>query len=88
MEKKFNIPNTDLYVSPMGMGTVDAGVAWGRDAASADSMFGTFIEAGGNLIDCAHVYSDVIGLQQFQRAFQIAAHVSLGAAVEMQIVVR
>ena len=62
MEKKFNIPNTDLYVSPMGMGTVDAGVAWGRDAASADSMFGTFIEAGGNLIDCAHVYSDWIAV--------------------------
>lgn len=62
MEKNFNIPNTDLYISPMGMGTVDAGVTWGRDAASADSMFGTFVEAGGNLIDCAHVYSDWIAV--------------------------
>ncbi|MDO4615491.1 MAG: aldo/keto reductase [Lachnospiraceae bacterium] len=62
MNKNFNIKNTELFISPMGMGTVDAGVAWGRDAKSADSMFGTFIEAGGNLIDCAHVYSDWIAV--------------------------
>lgn len=62
MERNMNIPNTDLYISPMGMGTVDAGVAWGKDAASADAMFGTFVEAGGNLIDCAHVYSDWIAV--------------------------
>lgn len=58
MERNVNIPNTDLFISPMGMGTVDAGVNWGRDVQSQDSMFGTFIEQGGNLIDCAHVYSD------------------------------
>ena len=74
MEKNFNIPNTDLYVSPMGMGTVDAGVAWGLDAASADSIFGTFIEAGGNLIDCAHVYSDwaaVDGIHEIGRCERV-----------------
>jgi aryl-alcohol dehydrogenase-like predicted oxidoreductase len=62
MNNNFNIPNTELYISPMGLGTVDAGVAWGKDTASADSIFGTFIEAGGNLIDCAHVYSDWIAV--------------------------
>lgn len=62
MERNVIIPNTELKISPMGMGTVDAGVTWGKDNASADSMFGTFIEAGGNLIDCAHVYSDWIAV--------------------------
>ena len=71
---KFLIPNTELQISPMGLGTVDAGVRWGKDAASADSMFGTFVEQGGNLIDCAHVYADwlvVDGRQETSRAERV-----------------
>ena len=77
MEKNVLIPNTDLVVSPMGMGTVDAGVTWGKDDASADSMFGTFIEAGGNLIDCAHVYSDwamVDGIKEIGRCERVTGN--------------
>lgn len=47
MEKNMNkimIPNTELKVSQMGLGTVDAGVRWGKEAADADAMFGTFVE--------------------------------------------
>ncbi|MCD8051576.1 MAG: aldo/keto reductase [Clostridiales bacterium] len=72
--EKIMIPNTDLTISPMGLGTVDAGVRWGKDAASQDSMFGTFVEQGGNLIDCAHVYADwvvVDGRQEVARAERI-----------------
>lgn len=74
MKADFNIPDTDLYISPMGMGTVDAGVTWGKDAASEDSMFGTFLEVGGNLIDCAHVYSDwavVDGVHEIARCERV-----------------
>lgn len=77
MKKNVLIPNTDLVVSPMGMGTVDAGVTWGKDDASADSMFGTFIEAGGNLIDCAHVYSDwamVDGIKEIGRCERVTGN--------------
>ena len=62
MKNDVKIPDTDLCVSPMGLGTVDAGVTWGADATTADSMFGTFVDAGGNLIDCAHVYSDWVAV--------------------------
>ncbi|MGM9537073.1 MAG: aldo/keto reductase [Candidatus Onthomonas sp.] len=74
MEHNIIIPNTDLKISPMGLGTVDAGVRWGKDAASADSMFGTFTDLGGNLIDCAHVYADwqiVDGRQETARAERV-----------------
>lgn len=56
MEKRFLIPGTDLSVYPIGLGTVDAGLRW--DGADADRIFDTYLEQGGNLIDCAHVYSD------------------------------
>lgn len=74
MEHNIIIPNTELKISPMGLGTVDAGVRWGKDAASADSMFGTFTDMGGNLIDCAHVYADwqiVDGRQETARAERV-----------------
>ncbi len=74
MEHNIVIPNTELKISPMGLGTVDAGVQWGKDAKSADSMFGTFMDMGGNLIDCAHVYADwqvVDGRQETARAERV-----------------
>ena len=55
MEKRFLIPGTDLSVYPIGLGTVDAGLRW--DGADADRIFDTYLGQGGNLIDCAHVYS-------------------------------
>ena len=58
----------------MGLGTVDAGVHWGKEASEADAMFGTFTELGGNLIDCAHVYADwqvVDGRQETARAERV-----------------
>lgn len=56
MEKRIKIPNTELSVFPIGLGTVDAGLLW--DGADADRIFDTYLDCGGNLIDCAHVYSD------------------------------
>lgn len=56
MEKRILIPDTELSVYPIGLGTVDAGLRW--DGADADRIFDTYVQRGGNLIDCAHVYSD------------------------------
>lgn len=56
MEKRIVIPDTDLSLFPIGLGTVDAGLKW--DGPEADRIFGTYLEQGGNVIDTAHVYSD------------------------------
>ena len=71
MERNILIPDTDLKVSPLGLGTVDAGVRWGKDEAGQDLIYGTYMDQGGNLIDCAHVYADwqvVDGRQEVARA--------------------
>ncbi len=56
MKKRVIIPNTDLEVFPMGLGTVDAGIKW--DGQDAYNIFDMYLDQGGNLIDTAHVYSD------------------------------
>jgi aryl-alcohol dehydrogenase-like predicted oxidoreductase len=52
------IPNTDLVVSVLCLGTGEAGANY--DRATGFAMLDTFIEQGGNLLDTAHVYSDWI----------------------------
>ena len=52
------IPNTDLVVSVLSLGTAEAGGNF--DRATAFAMLDAFIEQGGNLLDTAHVYSDWI----------------------------
>lgn len=54
--KKIKIPRTDLELSPIGLGTVNAGLSW--DHEDAFKIFENYLAAGGNLIDTAHVYSD------------------------------
>ena len=56
MQNKIVIPQTDLSLCPIGLGTVGAGLDW--DGADAYLIFNTYMELGGNLIDSAHVYSD------------------------------
>ena len=56
MDKRIRIPDTDLAVFPIGLGTVDAGLLW--DGKDADAIFETYLSQGGNFVDCAHVYSD------------------------------
>lgn len=56
MERRINISNTELSVFPIGLGTVDAGLRW--DGAEGDRIFDAYLYQGGNLLDCAHVYSD------------------------------
>lgn len=56
MNTKIKVPNTDIEIHPLGLGTVNAGLAW--DGKDADRIFDVFLGMGGSLIDTAHVYSD------------------------------
>ncbi len=55
MEKR-QIQDTELWVSPFGLGTADAGVGWKEE--ETDRIIGSYLELGGNVVDTAHVYSD------------------------------
>lgn len=55
---KIQIPETDLILSPMGLGCVNAGLKW--DGKEADRLFDAFFDLGGNFYDTARVYSDWI----------------------------
>ena len=47
-----------LIVSPLALGTMTFGAGrWGADEPTARAIFDTYVEAGGNLIDTADVYS-------------------------------
>lgn len=54
--KRIQIPHTDLTVSPLGLGTGNYGA--GISIADAARQMDKFLDAGGNLIDTAHVYND------------------------------
>lgn len=47
-----------LTVSPLALGTMIFGAGrWGADEATARSIFDAYVDAGGNFIDTADVYS-------------------------------
>jgi Predicted oxidoreductases (related to aryl-alcohol dehydrogenases) len=52
------IPNTDLVLSVLSLGTGGAGATYDRAATFA--MLDAFFEQGGNFVDTAHVYNDWI----------------------------
>jgi aryl-alcohol dehydrogenase-like predicted oxidoreductase len=56
--KALPLPNTQLSVSPLCLGTNQFGTGHPHDAAAA--ILDTFFEAGGNFIDTARSYSDWI----------------------------
>ena len=58
MKEFIHIPDTELTVSSIGLGTTLAGFDW--DGAEADRIYDTYLDMGGNLIDTARVYSDWI----------------------------
>ena len=56
MSNNIKIKNTDLVLSNIGFGTVNAGLAW--DNEDAFEILERYIKLGGNVIDCARIYSD------------------------------
>ena len=55
MEQTILLKGTDLRVSPIAMGTVNAGLDW--DGSEADQILNHYVDHGGNLIDTARVYN-------------------------------
>ena len=49
-----------LRVSPLSLGTMTFGTewGWGSEEDVARSVFNTYIDAGGNFIDTANVYTE------------------------------
>lgn len=48
-----------LAVSPLTLGTMTFGTArWGLDTAGSKAVFDAYVEAGGNAVDTADVYSN------------------------------
>ena len=56
MNQRIMIPDTDLSLCPVGLGTAAAGAQW--SGKEADAIFDTYIDMGGNLIDTARVYQE------------------------------
>ena len=56
MSNNIKIKNTDLVLSKIGFGTVNAGLAW--DNEDVFEILERYINLGGNVIDCARIYSD------------------------------
>ena len=48
MNQRIMIPDTDLSLCPVGLGTAAAGAKW--SGKEADAIFDTYIDMGGNLI--------------------------------------
>ena len=55
MIERMTIPQTDLHVARIGLGTGDWGA--GRSVADTDRVLQAYLEAGGNLLDTAHCYA-------------------------------
>ena len=56
MNNRIQIKDTDLSICPIGFGTVNAGKTWGNN--DDFEIIEKYIELGGNVIDCARVYTD------------------------------
>ena len=56
----YTLGNTGLKVSRLALGTMTFGDdwGWGADEANARQLFNTYLEAGGNFIDTADLYTN------------------------------
>ena len=55
MTRNILIKETDLSLSPLGLGCASAGLKW--DGPDADRLFDAFLDMGGNVFDTARVLS-------------------------------
>ena len=54
-----SLGRSGLVVSPLALGTMTFGTArWGSSEVGSRAVFNAYVEAGGNLVDTADVYSD------------------------------
>ena len=63
-----SLGHSGLIVSPLALGTMTFGAArWGAAEAEARAIFDTYVDAGGNFVDTADVYSGGLGEQMVGR---------------------
>ena len=60
MNHYYTLGNSGLRVSRLALGTMTFGTdwGWGTDKAGAAELFDTYVDAGGNLIDTADLYTN------------------------------
>lgn len=58
MNRYISVPDTDLELCSIGLGTLGAGIKW--DGAEADRIFDAYLDLGGNVVDTARIYQDWI----------------------------
>ena len=60
MGSYYLLGNSGLRVSPLCLGTMTFGTewGWGSDAATAASLYDRFLDAGGNFVDTADLYTE------------------------------
>ncbi|MEM9486680.1 MAG: aldo/keto reductase, partial [Cyanobacteria bacterium P01_F01_bin.116] len=56
----YTLGNTGLKVSRLALGTMTFGDdwGWGADEANARQLFDAYVEAGGNFVDTADLYTN------------------------------
>ncbi|MEM6404739.1 MAG: aldo/keto reductase, partial [Cyanobacteria bacterium P01_D01_bin.116] len=56
----YTLGHTGLRVSRLALGTMTFGTewGWGADEDTARQMFNTYVDAGGNFIDTADLYTN------------------------------
>ncbi|MES2068755.1 MAG: aldo/keto reductase [Pseudomonadota bacterium] len=60
LKQYFTLGNSGLRVSRLALGTMTFGTdwGWGADKETARTMFNSYVDAGGNLIDTADLYTN------------------------------
>jgi aryl-alcohol dehydrogenase-like predicted oxidoreductase len=60
LDNYYTLGNSGLRVSRLALGAMTFGTdwGWGTDKAGAGALFDTYVEAGGNLIDTADLYTN------------------------------
>lgn len=60
LDRYFTLGNSGLRVSRLALGAMTFGTdwGWGTDKAGAAELFNTYVDAGGNLIDTADLYTN------------------------------
>lgn len=60
LDRYCTLGRSGLRISPLALGTMTFGEAWGwgADEATARAMFDRYLDAGGNFIDTADLYTD------------------------------
>lgn len=81
--ERIRVQGTELELSLIGLGCVNAGLKW--EGKAADYLFDSFLDMGGNLYDTARVYADWIP-QEIGRSERVLGEWILRSKKRSQVV--